>query len=473
MKAPTFGRLAAAASLLGASCLCFLAGAAAMHYRSPLSRPLADAFIGADVWFTGPPPDRSPAGRAPVRLRIDDAGLTSDGYTLWHTTEAAEAVLYDMRLNVVHRWTMPEVLAWPSAEGIRIPPGSTHMHWDCCRVLPNGDLLALCNPHDTPFGVGLARLDKSSRLLWLRAGPFHHDFDVAEDGRIFALTRRQKHRLPAGFEGLTEPYFDDILTILSPDGAPAGEVPLLETFRHSPYLVTLLSDKLTAPEGEAAPASAMSQLEMKQVLRMLPDGPRLPALPTPDAWDSPDRRAAAMDVLHTNGVRVLGKEMAGKPPMLRPGHVLLSMRTPSMLAVLDPQKRCVSWAARGPWRYQHDAQPLDNGRILLFDNLGSSRGSRVLEYDPATQAVPWAFPGPRPATLAAPYRGRCQRLPNGNTLAVEPMRRAIEVTPAGEVVWEAGFPPESLHPARNITGALRYRPEDLPFLKGIRDTGPR
>ena len=35
------------------------------------------------------------------------------------------------------------------------------------------------------------------------------------------------------------------------------------------------------------------------------------------------------------------------------------------------------------------------------------------------------------------FKGAAQRLPNGNTLITESTRgRAVEVTPAGEIVWE-------------------------------------
>ena len=99
------------------------------------------------------------------------------------------------------------------------------------------------------------------------------------------------------------------------------------------------------------------------------------------------------DVLHTNALRVLSSALAPKFPMFKAGQLLISPRNLDALLVLDPDTGKIVWAARGPWRAQHDPSFLDNGHLLLFDNLGSPRGSRVLEYDPLTQAFPWTYPG--------------------------------------------------------------------------------
>jgi hypothetical protein len=463
-----------AASILGLCGLSFIGGAAVMHYKGPGAGAISDAFTGAESWFESrhPDPPELPEGRAGVALRRDEAALTADGYTLWHTTEGPEAVLYDMKLNPAHRWKLPTGLEW-TAGGRRVRPS----HLERCRLYPNGDLLVLVATAGTPYGVALARLDRDSNLVWRREGPFHHDLDVAEDGRIFALTRKQKDTPPAGFEALSRPYADDILTILSPQGEVEREVSVLEAFKGTPYLQTLLSAELTAARGKTAPAGVT---HVQELIRLMPD-----LMPMPPGGqqkmlerlaaaglgnDAASRRAARMDVLHVNGVRVIGPAAARGSSLLKPGQVLLTLRTPNILAALDPEKGAITWAARGIWRHQHDAQPLPGGHILLFDNLGSARGARVLEYDPVTQAVPWAFPASEEETMVSPFRGRCQRLANGNTLAVESLKRAVEVTPEGKVVWEAGFDLKQAEADRSITGATRYRPEDVPFLKGA---GPR
>ena len=100
-----------------------------------------------------------------------------------------------------------------------------------------------------------------------------------------------------------------------------------------------------------------------------------------------DMDVAFGDVLHTNSVRVLNPGLAAKFPMFRANQVLVSMRSIDTLAILDLEKRVVTWSAQGLWKRQHCSEFLDNGRILLFDNAGSQKCSRVLEYDPLTGAI--------------------------------------------------------------------------------------
>jgi hypothetical protein len=97
------------------------------------------------------------------------------------------------------------------------------------------------------------------------------------------------------------------------------------------------------------------------------------------------------DLIHTNSVKVLTPARSGQFPLFQAGQVLLSFRTLHAIAVLDVGKRSVVWAARGPWRIQHDAEFLDNGHLLLYDNHGWNKGCRVIEYDPVTQAIPWVY----------------------------------------------------------------------------------
>src|SRR5205814_7879405 len=106
-----------------------------------------------------------------------------------------------------------------------------------------------------------------------------------------------------------------------------------------------------------------------------------------------DDKTRKQDALHTNTVQVLTPALAQKFPGWKAGQLLITMRNLDAIAIVDPELRKVVWAARGPWQAPHDAQFLDNGNLLLFDNQGLRKGSRILEYDPRTQAFPWAYAG--------------------------------------------------------------------------------
>ncbi len=90
--------------------------------------------------------------------------------------------------------------------------------------------------------------------------------------------------------------------------------------------------------------------------------------------------------------------------------------------------------------HAHQVELLDNGNVIMFDN-GNDRNpqqSRALELyaDPAAQVAQefWTYTEPG---MYDYWGGDADRLPNGNTLIVDVDRgRIIEVTPAGEIVWE-------------------------------------
>jgi hypothetical protein len=401
---------------------------------------LYQAFTGARAWHergksvisTG----ATPGGKVREGITVDEPGKTYDGFTLFTTTQGARARLIDMRGNVVHQWELPFRRAWPHAPHVPDPLDDEQIHWFRCHLYPNGDLLAVYHADgDTPYGYGLVKLDKDSKLLWAYAGHAHHDLDVDEDGTIYTLSQKLASTAPAGLDDLRAPYIADSLVVLSPEGRELKNVPLAEAFRDSAYRplfsASLAEREAPVDRGDLNPYPMIG-------------GPL----------------EAKGDHIHVNSVKVLRRAQAPKFPLFQTGQVLISLRNLHTIAVLDLREGAVVWAARGMWRFQHDPEFLDNGHLLLFDNLGSTRGCRVIEYDPVTQAVPWVYAGENSTPFNALFRGMKQRLPNGNTLIVDPDNgRILEVTADKELAWEGYF-------QRPITGAQRYGADALTFLKG-------
>ncbi|HLS69983.1 MAG TPA: arylsulfotransferase family protein, partial [Kiloniellales bacterium] len=134
-------------------------------------------------------------------------------------------------------------------------------------------------------------------------------------------------------------------------------------------------------------------------------------------------------------------EFAASVPFAEEGDLLLSFRELNAIGIVNPERQELVWATRGPWIGQHDADPLSNGNILLFDNYGDYEGergiSRVIEFDPLTMEIVWDYGGSPEQPLDSAIRSEQQRLENGNTLIVESNRgRILEVTPEGEIAWE-------------------------------------
>jgi hypothetical protein len=259
----------------------------------------------------------------------------------------------------------------------------------------------------------------------------HHDVDVGEDGTVYAIQQDRVAEMPKGLERIPAPTTVDSVVMLSPEGKLLrGPISILEAFRDSPY------------------AGLLSAIETPKKRDWMP-GFRMPRV---------DMEARKADTLHTNSIKVLPRALAPKFPTFKSGQVLVSMRHLDTIAVLDVERRSVVWAARGPWQAQHDAQFLENGHLLLFDNIGSPRGSRVLEYDPQTQALPWIYAGEERESFFSTERGLCQRLPNGNTFIVNSQGgELLEVSPGKEPVWACslkGF----------INAGRRYSPDQVRFL---------
>lgn len=347
----------------------------------------ADVYAG-DLWYTERRPDRGVALHRPE--------LAQRGLTLYTSAHEATAWLIDMNGDVVHRWHRPFSTVWDKSWAVSRPRKDEHVHFRKARLYPNGDLLVVYEASgDTPYGYGLAKLDKNSNVIWTYRGRAHHDVDIGPDGRIYVLTQQIRRKPVGPFGHLRTPYLDDNLVVLSPDGEEEVRVPLLQAFADSPFRQLVFT--------VAGPALA--------------------------------------DPLHANNVDVITADQARNLPFAEPGQVLLSFRELGALAVLDVERKALTWAMRGYWIAQHDPDILDDGRMLLFDNLGNYRGetgrSRILEFDPTTGEIVWSYRGSADRPLDSIARSAQQRLTNGNTLITESHGgRILEVTPDGELAWE-------------------------------------
>ncbi|HWB07881.1 MAG TPA: arylsulfotransferase family protein [Pirellulales bacterium] len=432
-------------SILALVSLSYVTGAVVMFYRLPSSGWLTNAFLGARVWNDRKEaqPPLSKVGTQATRTRAG-SGKTFGGFTFYtcggDEELGTQAFLIDTEHQLVHRWSTRFSQIWPNPGNVDAWPSDSSVCFFASFLYPNGDLLVVCQGQN-PVDFGLAKLDKDSNVLWTYAAPIHHDIDVAEDGTIYALQHDFVYEMPRGLERIPVPCQVDFLIALSPDGKPLREpIPILTAFRDSSYreLLTPLESPVKQhqpPVGSTAPP-----------ITHLPPGP---------------------DLLHTNCVRVLRRDVADRFPDFKAGHVLVSVRNLNVLAMIDPEQGRIEWATRGPWLAQHDPQFLDNGHLLIFDNYGSPKGSRVLEYDPKTQAFPWSYSGPTVAGFFTSERGMNQRLANGNTFIVNSETgEMIEVTRDKEIVWSYSLD-------RFITTARRYSADELPFLEVDNGTGKR
>ncbi len=301
-----------------------------------------------------------------------------NGLNLYCSGHAPEAILMDMKGKELHRWYYDIRRIWKRDYD---PQASGHQHFRHVRLIENGDLLAIFEGH------GLIKLDKDSNLIWGYPGIAHHDLFIMPDSTIYVLTR--KAFLNPRYNK-TEPILDDFITILSPGGEEIRRVSILKCLENSNY------------------THVLGKMKKKG------------------------------DLLHTNTIEVLEGKLAHKSPAFKKGNVLVSILYLDLIAVVDMGKESVVWAMSGMWRRQHCPTVLDNGHMLIFDNLfADPPESRVLEFDPFTGNILWEYRGTSEMPFYTGDCGSCQRLPNGNTLITESNSgRAFEVTPGKTIVWE-------------------------------------
>jgi hypothetical protein len=347
-----------------------------------------DDVYGSDLWHPARSPDRG--------LTVHRPGHAQDGVTLYTSGHEAAAFLIGMDGEVLHAWRRPYSSVWHEHAAVKRPQPDSHVYFRKAMLYPDGDLLAVYEgAGDTPYGYGLIKLDRDSEVVWSYLAHTHHDVDVGPDGRIYVLTHEFVDTPLEGFGRLASPRLDDFLVVLSPDGEELRKISLIHAVAASEYRHLLY--------GVAAYALA--------------------------------------DPLHANTVDVISEAAAEHFAFGEAGQILLSFRELGAIGVLDLDSEGLVWATRGSWLGQHDPDILPNGNILLFDNYGRFEKpegrSRVIEFDPQTMEIVWQYHGTPERPLESLIRASQQRLPNGNTLITESSGgRILEVTPAGEIVWQ-------------------------------------
>ena len=120
------------------------------------------------------------------------------------------------------------------------------------------------------------------------------------------------------------------------------------------------------------------------------------------------------------------------------GNTLISPRNFNFVVEVDSKGSVIRTLGEGLLFMQHDPSILPNGNLLAGSHrpppefASSIESYAAVEIDLRTGEIVWKFEWPRWPRLGA---RSVKRLPNGNTL-VQGGVRIVEVTPAGEIVWQ-------------------------------------
>jgi len=421
-----FGFVTSAAGLV------FLAGLLAAIADLPPARMVRDATIAArslmdrqrlldeeySEWLW------SPAEGLGKGLIQADTSAAFDGYTVYTSGHGANAIIVDMKGNELHRWDAPFSTIWPDATHVsgRVPDERIYIRR--VHVYPNGDLLALYETNiDTPFGYGLAKLDWNGNPIWTYDANAHHDFSVGDDGTIYVLTQEIRTEPVPGWPQLPVPVLEEFIAVVSPEGKELQRISLLDALVGTPYL------------------------RPKAVI------------------------GSYGDIIHSNTVHPVSEGFASHHAGVSTNDLMVCLRNLNLVAVVSPKSGKIVWGTTGPWHFPHDPDPLDNGRIVIFNNIfarGLSAGSQIVEFDPNEDRTTWSYGGTEAEPLHSDVRATSQLLPNGNVLICEcDFGRLVEVTRDGRIVWEFVNPVRAGDAEQWVPiacGVRRYSKEELPCL---------
>jgi hypothetical protein len=384
-----------------------------------------------------------------------DEERTCPGLRLYTVPMLARAELIDERGRILRHWQGPAGDRWQRAEllenGHLLVIGAEGQGWrpaECSARgnsseppgsnLRSGDPSGAASGADPPGGPipdstrYIMRRDENGRAVWRRRVPAHHDIEQLDDGRLLTLTCRDRETT---LNGRTLVVRDEHLTLLDENGT------VLETW-------SILDAALRSPDR--FPLQSVTPVESNGMPRM--------------------------DLFHANSVERMRREhLFTRDPLYGPGNILVCFRHQDRIAILDWNEHTVLWSwGQGQISGPHDAQVLESGHILLFDNGLAHGRSRAVEINPLTGEIVWEYQGRPPESFFTVGRGSAQRLPNGNTLLAESDRgRALEVTADGQIVWEFLCPHHSREGQRAaLARIVRYArdrvgplPEDPTALK--------
>jgi hypothetical protein len=358
-----------------------------------------------------------------------DVDAALPGWTAYSSGHDSVVIVVDGAGEEVHRWHAPYSQVFDSGAAVwrGIPDHCIFIRK--FHIDANGDILVQYEtPVSSPNGCGLAKLDRDGNVLWTYDRFAHHDFDVGDDGTIYALTHDIRDEPHPGFVHLGSPIIEDKVAVLSAEGRE------LATFS----LFDALADT---------------------------------------AFDRPvvTLRDHHGDIFHSNTVKVVSEEFAAHYDEVRAGDLMVCLRNLNLVVAVSRDSGRAVWGTSGPWHFPHDPDLLDNGHILIFDNchtLGAEAISRVIEFDPATSDIVWSYShSDATQPLVSQIRSNQQLLANGNVLITESDHgRLLEVTPSCEVAWEF------LNPHRGgdqqeltavVSGGTRYTSSELPFLSHL------
>lgn len=302
--------------------------------------------------------------------------------------------LIDRKGDLLHEWRIDPSEASDQSE---VSLGLGDLDIQGSYLFDNGDVLVNLEY------AGTLRVDPCGKVLWALPVRSHHSIARSDNGNFWIPGVTPNKRLvspeyPNGIPGLDHPVYQDQILQISPQGTILRKINVLDL---------LYTNDLERHIAE-------------------------------------ERRTSSQDPTHLNDVEPLPDSLADDYARFQSDDLLVSLRNLELIFVFDPDSQNVKWHTTGRFILQHDPDFLGDGWIGLFDNnvdqtdRGSMLGgSRILAVHTATDSMKTLLAETKLESFYTEYRGKWQRLKNGNMLLTESSAgRVVEVDSTGAVVWK-------------------------------------
>ena len=202
----------------------------------------------------------------------------------------SELRIIDRKGKVLHRWEIDREKVFQGGISQRRQPTETSVHGS--HLSENGDVFVNLSY------VGMIKINSCGDVVWELGEGNHHGMTQADDGSFWtpAVSDNRRTSTPAypnGFPGLDEPIWMDQLLHISENGDVIDRINLLDVLKKN---------------GLADHIVKGSKYNYK-------------------------------DPLHINDVNYLSKSISNEYPLFGEGDMLLSLRNPNLLLVLEPKKK--------------------------------------------------------------------------------------------------------------------------------------
>ena len=393
-----------------------------------------------DTPLPTPTPTRLPSTITPVGLVVNKPEA-SEGYTLIDGGKTKTSYIVDNSGQLIQTWNL-ETTANPN-------------------LLENGNLLARNR-------ATVYEADKDGNIVWEYTHPdrLHHDLLPMPNGNILLLSQRDKTAADAIAAGANPDYIpsDDLIleyeyiAELQPDESQGGgaivwewhmwdhliqdydpEKPNYGKVAEHPELIDInFALQRMAWRGRGYDLAYGNAIDYNAEL----DQVMLSARDFSELWIIDHSTTTAQAAGHSGGNSGRG------------GDLLYRWGNPRAYGAGTDADQQLFWQHQPHWI---PAGLPGAGNILVFNNgnefPGYARGySSVVELAPPVDGYhyrraaggaygpvepEWTYTAAPPSDFYAPFQSGVQRLPNGNTLiCISNKGTVLEVTPAGETVWQ-------------------------------------